>query len=64
MVKLKTHSGAKKRLRRLKSGLLKGAHTGRRKLLAKKTAKRKRALRMKYYVCKADAACLLKVLPR
>lgn len=61
--KCKTHSGAKKRLRRTKNNLLKGGHTKRRKLLIHKTAKVKRALRSKLYVHPADAKRILAVLP-
>lgn len=59
----KTHSGAKKRLRKTKNNLLKGGHTKRRKLLIHKTAKNKRALRSKLYVHPADAKRILAVLP-
>ncbi len=63
MPKVKTHSGAKKRLKKLKSGLVKGAHAGRRKKLSHKTAKRKRFLRTKLMVCPADLGRVLQVLP-
>ncbi len=45
MPKVKTHSGAKKRFKKLKSGLFKAARPFRRHLLTKKSRKRKRDLR-------------------
>ena len=63
MPKIKTHSGAKKRLKKLKSGLVKGAHAGRRKKLSQKTAKRKRFLRTKLMISKADLERVLQALP-
>lgn len=63
MPKLKTHSGAKKRFKKLKSGLFKGAHAGRRHLLSKKSSKRKSDMRNKLYACKADMACLELLMP-
>jgi len=53
-MKLKTHSGAKKRFKRLKSGKIKHAKAFRRHLLTKKTAKRKRGLRGGAYLCTSD----------
>lgn len=50
MPKMKTHSGAKKRFKKLKSGLIKYAKTNRRHLLTKKSRKRKRTLRATAYV--------------
>lgn len=63
MPKMKTHSGAKKRFKKLKSGLVKAAHAGRRKKLAKKTAKRKRFLRGKLIICPADTERVRLVMP-
>lgn len=63
MPKVKTHSGAKKRLQRLKSGMVKGAHAGRRKKLSNKSAKRKRFLRTKLMICPADLGRILRALP-
>lgn len=63
MLKAKTHSGAKKRLRRLKNGQLKGAHTGRRKNLIKKSAKRKQGLRKKFLIGASDIKRFDRALP-
>ena len=63
MPKLKTHSGVKKRFKKLASGRIKAAHAGRRKKLAKKTAARKRFLRTKLMVCKADLNRISFALP-
>lgn len=54
MPKMKSHSGAGKRLKKLKSGKVKYYKIGRRHLLTKKAAKRKRHLRDAGYICKAD----------
>ena len=54
MTKLKTHSGAKKRFTKKKSGLIKFSRAFRRHLLTKKTAKCKRNLRGGSYLCKGD----------
>lgn len=45
MPKIKTHSGAKKRFKTTKSGLIKRSCANRRHILNKKTTKRKRRLR-------------------
>ena len=50
MPKVKTHSGAKKRFKKLKSGLFKAGRPLRRHLLTKKSAKRKRQLRGSLYI--------------
>jgi large subunit ribosomal protein L35 len=63
MPKMKTHSGVKKRIKKLKSGKFKAAHAGRRKMLTKKTAKRKRAMRMKLIISPADSKALRHLLP-
>lgn len=63
MPKLKTHSGAKKRFKKLKSGLIKAAHAGRRKKLAQKSAKRKMFLRSKLMLCHADVERIRSVMP-
>lgn len=63
MPKVKTHSGAKKRFKKLKSGNIKAAHAGRRKKLSQKTAKRKRFLRTKLMLSKADVERIRSVLP-
>jgi len=63
MFKVKTHSGAKKRFRKLKSGLIKAARPFRRKLLAKKSAKRKRGLRTALYIGHQDIGHIAPLLP-
>ncbi|MEX0940656.1 MAG: 50S ribosomal protein L35 [Candidatus Babeliales bacterium] len=54
MPKMKTHSGADKRFKKLKSGLVKFSHAFRRHLLTKKTSKRKRQLRRPGYIAACD----------
>ena len=63
MPKVKTHSGAKKRFKKLKSGLIKAARPFRRHLLTKKTRKTKRKLRSPLYLHKADKAHIAPLLP-
>lgn len=52
--KSKSHSGAKKRFKKLKSGLIKFSSAFRRHLLTKKSAKRKRQLRGSAYLAPCD----------
>lgn len=54
MPKMKTHSGASKRLKKLKSGLIKFTRPGRRHLLTKKSSKRKRSLRNAGFIAAVD----------
>lgn len=54
MPKQKSHSGAKKRFKVLKSGLVKRNKQNKRHILTKKTTKRKRDLRKADYVSKAQ----------
>lgn len=63
MSKMKTHSGAKKRFKKLKSGKFKAARPFRRHLLTKKTAKRKRGLRSPLFIEKCDINHVLPLLP-
>ncbi len=63
MYKVKTHSGAKKRIKKTKSGLFKAARPYRRHLLTKKSAKRKRKLRTALYICKQDREHIAPLLP-
>lgn len=63
MSKVKTRSAAKKRFKKLGSGLIKRSSAFRRHLLTKKTSKRKRNLRKIAYVCRADVARILRLLP-
>ena len=50
IVKLKVHSGAKKRLKVLSSGKIKHKKKGRRHILSNKNRKRKRNLKGNYYI--------------
>lgn len=63
MPKMKTHSGAAKRFKKLKSGLIKYTQAGRRHLLTKKTAGRKRSLRKSAYVNSCDIQHINPLLP-
>lgn len=54
MPKMKTHTGAKKRFKLKKSGLIKRNKMNRRHILTKKSPDRKRHLRKGCYVSKAD----------
>lgn len=53
-VKAKTHSGAKKRFKKLKSGLIKRSRAYHRHLLTKKTSKNKRKLGTIGYIAPCD----------
>lgn len=64
MPKMKTHSGAKKRFKLTKNGLVKASRPFRRHLLTKKSTKRKRHLRVALYLCRADAGHIKPLLPR
>ena len=48
-IKIKTHSGAKKRFNLTQNGKVKRAHANKRHILNKKTTKRKRGLRAGAY---------------
>lgn len=63
MPKVKTHSGAKKRFIKLKSGLIKAARPFRRHLLTKKSSKRKAHLRNALYIGKCDIGHIAPLLP-
>ncbi len=63
MPKVKTHSGAKKRFKKLKSGLIKASRSFRRHLLTKKSAQRKRHLRSPLYISKQDIGHIAPLLP-
>jgi len=56
MNKQKTHSGAKKRFKKLKSGKIKASHAFRRHLLTKKSAQRKRQLRGGFILAACDSS--------
>lgn len=63
MPKMKTNSAAKKRFKKLKSGIFKRSQAFRRHLLTKKSRKSKRNLRGSAYVHKAHAAELVRLMP-
>jgi len=63
MPKMKTHSGASKRFKKLKSGKIKMTRAGRRHLLTKKSAHRKRSLRAATYVDKTNLKAIHSMLP-
>jgi large subunit ribosomal protein L35 len=63
MIKVKTRSAAKKRFKKLSSGVIKRSSAFRRHLMTKKTRKNKRNLRQSAYVCHADLARVLRLLP-
>jgi large subunit ribosomal protein L35 len=64
-IKLKTHSGAKKRFSLTKSGLVKRAHANKSHLLNGhgKTTKRKRALRKGAYADVTNAMAIKRMIP-
>ena len=63
MPKMKTHRGAKKRLKKTGTGKLKRMRSNKSHILTKKTTKRKRRLRKPDLVAKGDAKRLHKILP-
>ena len=62
MPKMKTHSGAKKRFKKLKNKF-KFSRASKRHLLTKKSSKRKRGLRKVGTLNASDAARVSKLLP-
>lgn len=63
MPKIKTKSGAAKRIKKLKSGLFKRAKAYKSHLLGFKDRKRKRNLRKQTYVAKANLRHVKRLLP-
>ena len=63
MPKMKTHSGASKRFKKLKSGLIKATKSGRRHLLTKKSTSKKRHMRAASYINKRDLVHVERLLP-
>jgi len=63
MPKMKTNSSAKKRFKKNTNNKIKFTQGFRRHLLAKKTTKRKRALRKAAFIHAADHARVLRLLP-
>ena len=62
-MKLKTHSGAKKRFKLTKNGKIKRGHAFRSHILTKKTTKLTRGYRQPNYVDKTNAATIKSMLP-
>jgi len=62
-IKLKSHRGAAKRFKVLKSGKIKLSHAYRRHILTKKTTKYTRGLRKAMYASPANAPTIKKLLP-
>ncbi|HRR90117.1 MAG TPA: 50S ribosomal protein L35 [Eubacteriales bacterium] len=63
MIKQKSHSGAKKRFRATKTGLIKRNKQNKNHILTKKDTKRKRRLRQGGYVNDTQSATVKKLLP-
>lgn len=63
MPKLKTHSGAKKRLKKTKSGKVKRVRAGRRHLLGNKSRSQKRRMRTASYVSETHSVQMQQLLP-
>ena len=63
MPKQKTHSGAKKRFKLTKTGLVKYQKTNKRHMLTQKATKRKRIARGAGYACAADADNIKQLIP-
>ena len=63
MPKIKTHSGAKKRFKLTKNGLVKRGHAYKSHILNKKTTKRKRNLRKVVCADVTNVATVKKLIP-
>lgn len=63
MPKLKTHSGASKRLRFTKNGKVKRAHAFKSHILNKKSTKRKRGLRQAAYADATNVGAIKHLCP-
>ena len=61
-IKIKTHSGAKKRFNLTKNGKVKRAHANKRHILNKKTTKRKRGLRAGAYPDRTNEAAIKRMI--
>ena len=62
-MKLKTHSGAKKRFKLTKNGKVKRGHAFRSHILTKKPTKLTRGYRQPSYVDETNASALKRMLP-
>lgn len=63
MPKMKTHSAAKKRFKKVGKGKIKRSQAYRRHLLTKKSSKRKSHLRKTAYISSADLRNIARLLP-
>ena len=63
MPKIKTHSGAKKRIKLSKNGKVIRAHANKSHILNKKTTKRKRGLRQTAVTDKTNVAAVKRMIP-
>ena len=63
MPKLNTHSGAKKRFKLTKNGLVKRSHANKSHILTKKNTKRKRGLRQGAYADVTNASAIKRMIP-
>ncbi len=63
MTKQKTHSGAKKRFKVTKNGMVKYQKTNRRHRLTQKATKRKRINRVAGYTSSANTATVKQLIP-
>lgn len=62
-IKVKTHSGAKKRFKVSKNGKVKFQHTNKRHRLTQKSTKRKRIARVAGYADDSNAPNIKKLIP-
>lgn len=62
-IKIKTHSGAKKRFNLTKNGKVKRAHAFKSHILNKKSTKRKRGLRQAAYADATNAGAIKHLCP-
>ena len=62
-MKLKTHSGAKKRFKLTKNGKIKRGHAFRSHILTKKTTKRTRHLRETAYADQTNVSAIKEMIP-
>ena len=63
MPKIKTHSGAKKRFKKTKSGKVTRSHAYTSQILTKKSTKRKRGLRQSTMMDATNEKVMKKILP-
>ena len=63
MPKIKTHSGAKKRFKLTKNGMVKRSHAYKSHILNKKTTKRKRNLRKSVIADVTNTAAVKRMIP-